>query len=379
MTAAQRRSRDIWLVTLASLFLGACAPAPQAIPLTPPPIPPRSQSLNAVDWTNLVVPGGGDVYRIERAAANQTDVVAIGYDEAGPGSRGAIWHSRDGVAFVRVDEDLTEAVTMIDVAAGPAGFVAVGVEGTGPDIVVLVSSEGRTWERMPADQALSTAMVSAVAGRDSSWIMVGAEADGAPLFWVSVDGRVWERQSAATMGLERSAVLADVEVAGDLWLAAGETRHGTAALFWSNTGTAWQTVIPSGDEGGHPVRMTDLAVSKSAMIVRGEAAPSCDLFAACQPIPAAWWSTDAEHWGALPDHEAIRAQAMVAGDFGFLAIGGTQSFSSFDGLSWSALLAALDDRTLVHDAVVFGDVVIAVGERTGAGGSKPWLASGALR
>ncbi len=379
MIATERRSRDIWLVALATLLLGACGQAPQVIQLTPPPIPPESQALTAVDWTNLVVPGGGDVYRIERVAANQTDVVAIGYDEAGPGSRGAIWHSRDGIDFARADEDLTEAVIMVDVAAGPTGFVAVGVEGTGPDIVVLISSEGETWERLPADQALAAAMVSAVAGRDSSWIMVGAEAGGAPLSWVSVDGRVWERESAAAMGLERSAVLVDVAVAGDLWLAAGEAPDGTAAIFWSDTGKPWQTVIPSGGEGGHPVGMTELVVSESAMIVRGEAAPSCDLFATCQSIAAAWWSTDAEKWGALPDHEAIRAQAIVAGDFGFLTIGGAQSLSSLDGLSWSSLPAASHDRTLVHDAVVFGDVVIAVGDRTSAGGSKPWLASGALR
>lgn len=88
MTATARRSRDIWLVALAALLLGACGQAPQVIPLTPPPIRPDSEVLTALDWTSLVVPGGGDVYRIERVAANETDVVTIGYDEAGPGEPG---------------------------------------------------------------------------------------------------------------------------------------------------------------------------------------------------------------------------------------------------------------------------------------------------
>lgn len=368
------------LVALAALTLGACELAPRVSPPTPPPLRPDSQALTALDWSNLVVPDSGDVYRIERVAATRTDVVAIGYDEAGPGSRGAIWHSGNGIDFARVDEDLTEAVTMVDVAADSAGFVAVGVEGTGPDVVVLVSSTGASWERLPADEFLAAAFVDGIAVGDSSWIMVGAEAGGAPVSWVSLDGRVWERRPAAAMGLGGSAVMTDVEMAGDVWLAAGEASPGSAALFWSDTGTEWHIVTPSADGGGHPVRVTDLVVGESAMIVRGEVRPACVPFATCAPIASAWWSTDGKRWVALPDHEAIRAEAMAAGPFGFLAIGAAGSFSSRDGLSWSPLPVARDDQTIAHDAVAFGDVVIAVGEQAAANGaSRPWLATGALR
>ena len=364
-----------------AILVGACTPQARPSPPPSPPIGQASGGVNAVTWAEGSLSDGGDVYRIEHVAASSSDLVAIGYDEAGPGSRGAIWHSSDGVTFERVDDDRTAGVVLTDVAAGPGGFVAVGSEGNGPDVVVLVSSDGLRWERASAKPELASASVSAIATDDNRWMMIGTDPSGAPISWLSWDGLVWDRRDANALGLGRGAALVDVAAARDFWLAAGAERDGTGAMFVSDDGERWRTTtIPSAENGATPTRLSDIAVSATAVILRGQVVPSCDLFAECEPVAAGWWSTDAESWSPLPETGALAPPAvLVPGASGFLSIAGSRSYASTNGLSWSPLSAPGGANLVIHDAVAFGDSVIAVGERTSTTGtSVPWLANGAL-
>ena len=174
-------------------------------------------------------------------AESSVGLVAIGNEPLDTGfAIGAVWTSADGTEWQRVPHDPEvfgdgrEATwNMIDVAAGAAGFVAVGTDGT--DAIVWISPDGVAWERVPHDpEAFSGTSMSRVIPWGSGYLAAGPEqaigedlggpvagmpsAPSRPTIWVSPDGRTWHRIG-----------IGDENAVGEVW-GLGEFRGMVLAL-----------------------------------------------------------------------------------------------------------------------------------------------------
>jgi hypothetical protein len=130
-------------------------------------------------------------------------------DEAPSGGMASAWHSGDGLSWEPATADQGLAVGdstpmddypdpgLVDVAWGPAGFVAVGLTAR-PDPrggSARYSSDGETWTRAEFPDA-ARSWPAAVTSNGSTFVIVGvARAKGTPraAAWLSTDGRSWRR------------------------------------------------------------------------------------------------------------------------------------------------------------------------------------------
>lgn len=174
-------------------------------------------------------------WNISAMAASGDRIVAVGSAGYGAGSPASgatldgdrfsvVWTSTDGTTWTRVPHD--EAVFgglqdgmqyMAGVTATPNGFVAVGADGSGPDLdaAVWTSVDGLVWTRVAHDETvfggdavegsrLDQTMVDVVAA-GSGILAVGTETAGPAqtesladddydaVVWFSPDGVAWER------------------------------------------------------------------------------------------------------------------------------------------------------------------------------------------
>lgn len=128
-------------------------------------------------------------------------LVAVGVDETGWPSTvfPVVWASPDGYTWTRVPHDpsvFTEETSMVDVAAGGSGLVAVGADGR-LSAAVWTSPDGFTWARVPHDEEVFGGPyedMSSVAAFGDGFIAVGSW----PWInvWTSPDGFSWTRISA---------------------------------------------------------------------------------------------------------------------------------------------------------------------------------------
>ena len=144
--------------------------------------------------------------------------------------------SADGSTWTLNDPQAPEFVAgwMHDVAAGPAGIVAVGETALAP--TVWYSADGGSWTRLPDAISPSSASIRSVATGPGGFVAVGDDGDTA-LAWVSSDGRSW-RQSPASPSLERARMLW-VRWLGSSFVATGETASGDGVAWESPDGDAW--------------------------------------------------------------------------------------------------------------------------------------------
>jgi hypothetical protein len=107
-------------------------------------------------------------------------------------------------------------------------------------------------------------------------------------------------------------------------------------------------------------------------VVQGLSAGGCTHDPDCGGQAVGWWSKDGTTWGRLPtDGSPISNGGSIvipAGDHGFVAIDGASAWSSLDGWSWRPLPEPGDGSMAVSDAVVSGDVIVAVGATFGEDG-----------
>lgn len=160
-------------------------------------------SEDGTTWTEASLPseGGGQVTSLAWSPA-------LGYVAAGSDDNGShLWHSVDGVAWsVASAEDALDpwadggpvvegefccGVDVRDVAAGPVGFIAVGIAGdmkTSPRAAVLTSPDGVSWNRVPFSEDLEGGSMGGLVHVPSiGWMASGSHA------WTSRDGTTWSR------------------------------------------------------------------------------------------------------------------------------------------------------------------------------------------
>ena len=164
-----------------------------------------------LSWERVELAGLAGNVRLVAVDVMADTLVAVGDDCAGaPADRcsAVVVTSTDGLTWSRVPDSPSLAVAARDdgipagmrdiVAAGP-GFVAVGSTGSreGAAAAVWTSPDGRRWARAGAAAALDGgAMTSVATTPDGLIVAAGTVVDGpnaSAAVWVSADGLTWDR------------------------------------------------------------------------------------------------------------------------------------------------------------------------------------------
>jgi hypothetical protein len=359
-------------VLVVSALLG-CAPAPAPSPsVTPPPTP-----VDFVPWPDIVWrmtdlpprPLEIDVERVVAVTATPDSFVALGYREINAVRDGVVWRSTDGEVWEAIDDDPFTGVELLDVSPAPGGVVALGVD-TGadrPQAIAFHSRDGHVWDRLgPFPGGVGT-YANALGGDETAVLVAADNADGNAVLWRSLDGRSFERLQIGTVA--HDAVMTPRIVTGGY--AALGSVGGPPILLRSTDGASWtSTPIDQASD----VLGTRLEIGRWGWIVQGLWAPGCGPLASCAGQPLAWWSGDGAAWGRLPGEGSPLSNGgslvIPAADHGLLAVDGASAWSSPDGWAWRPLPEPGDGSVTVDDAVVRGDVIVAVGAEYGEDGSS---------
>lgn len=369
-------------IGLAVLLASCATPARSLDPVTPPPPgpSPRLATLAFAD-PDVPAPAGGD--RLEAVAASELGFVAVGVHDRHGLDDALIWFSDDGLSWQPVgDEQLLEGGSLIDVAAGADGFVAVGtdrVRDVEPDGLILTSPDGRHWRR--AEAPLAFAYVLWVATGGHGWLAGGAEADSDPdgLVWQSGDGDSWGRQLVPDL----LGPNAGVEMApdGDGWVAYGaKGDDGPLAALWSSPDLRSWTREPVELQAGDGIARAIIAFAATArarLAVGQFSFGSCGAGASCPGEVRAWRSGAGEGWRVLPrDAWPFGGDLAVTASGDDLVIAHSGGIAaSTDGWHWLELGQPDAAGGEIRDVAVRDGVVVVVGERSAGADVFPYLAA----
>lgn len=325
---------------------------------------------------------------------------------------GAIFLTADGGAWqtvpVQHGVEPANASTVLAVAEGPGGFLAIGSVCCEPERSAAWRSEdGVAWTLLAIGGDLDPAgtWLTAVVALADRWLVLGADRDGTrSMVWSSVDGSAWETglevdNGRPGLGLRdlahtsEGAVAVGVVLAGDgsydggVWSSAdGRTWERLAAddpamtdaevQPWSVTGHAsglfMSGVLGTEDERRRCEGASALLASVSPLPPRE---PVADATSCVSGQEATWRSADGEAWELIVPRgqlQPIEFRVMAAGGAGLLLLGessgpaspDTALFASADGAVWQPLT---DDPRLHRDVAVAmavrGTEILAVTER----------------
>ena len=327
-----------------------------------------------IDWEEAPLPAKAPGVGSERvvAVASAGDAfVAVGYEERGPERDGIVWFSEDAIAWSRVGvPQAFEQVELIDVAADAGGYVAVGTaSGDGfprPQTVMYRSDDGRHWERLEAPAGAVDTYAHAVAAGPTGFVVTASGSQQAPAVWTSADGRSWlpvpmEELADAARGL------VDPQGTAGGWVALGSNVD-VPLLLRSEDGRGWAGTLIDGSGDAHAYRVR---TGPWGHLVLGDEA-DCGGFSSCPAQSVAWWSADGTTWGRMPaEIPALTHGGMVLATDpmrGIVALDGIAAWSSVDGWDWAELPAPGDGSSLISDAIIQGNAIVAVGERYDAAG-----------
>lgn len=275
-------------------------------------------------------------------------------------------YSRDGHVWSRFS--LGEgAGHVIDVAAGPRGFVAIAGPGGPAPPTVWHSHDGRSWAvvdpdsfPVPATPAINDGGLTGVVAGADGFIITGVQ-QCETFAWFSPNGRNW---SVSSLPEECGTVLMQPADVG--WKAWARVGAG-AAVLESVDGRTWAE-IGANDPPLGIMTNRSFAVRGDTLVVTGGAATADGTRA----IPAVWVSRDAgTTWTettfdetATESRSELAAFPITATDLGFVAVNyletraglvpGSLVFST-DGSSWRQVAAP----ELFFELVASQDSVIA--------------------
>ncbi len=235
------------------------------------------------------------------------------------------------------DQPTFAAASMEDVAAGPAGFIAVGCHSliaatsTGCLSAAWHSADGRRWERVALPSAGMIDGGMNVVGDAAGYVAWGGLVDpeGRAGVWASTDGTTW-RAAPAIRAFNGAAIELVVRYRG-AWFASGGAGSRGAVLFTSPDGATWQE-IPFRDETGAAYAPGDPIWSLEPLV-----------------------ATDDKLLGFGP-----------SGDDGVTT---SATFRSTDGLRWRATNEMLAGGN-VADVIVLNGRVVAIGRLDTEAGSQ---------
>ena len=233
MVAWRGRASAVMIALVAGV--GACGGgSPPAI--TAPPAPANVAPWPEIAWAGTFIdrpPQGFSSERMIAVTASDLGFVAVGLAEAVGRERGQAWFAPGGVEWERAGpERVFEGVSLIDVAAGPGGYVAVGTASAEPAqadpsrVVLFRSPNGRRWERVAGAGATPPGIATAIGGGPLGYVAVGfTDPQPGPILLVSDDGLTWRPIDPATGGDIASGIGAPVAVDGGWLEGLGKTRR----------------------------------------------------------------------------------------------------------------------------------------------------------
>ena len=364
--------RSVVTITLVVVLAAAGCAGDLPPAITPPP-PADVVAWPEMTWGSSFFarpPDGWTSERVEAVAASDEGFVAVGLAEANGRERGQVWFSVDGIAWDRVvPADRFDGVTLIDVAAGPSGFVAVGTSSGDPflakesRLVLFRSPDGKRWERVPDDAATPPGIATGVGGGPLGYVAVGfTDPEPGPILLVSADGLVWRTIKAAAAGDAAGGIGTPVAVDGG-WLAVGGPP-GTLSVLRSDDGARWEStaVEGSGTNGTHVSRVL---AGPAGLLATGGASDGCGPFSSCPGQAVAWWSADGATWGRIAAFDQSIANGAMTADpeRGFVSVTGSAAWTSADGWSWAPLGEVAAGELGARDVVFRGDRIVVVGDK----------------
>ena len=295
--------------------------------------------------------GGPGEQRMEAVTALSDGFVAVGSaPDAGGGVDGAVWRSVDGREWSAVAAGSFAGPgdqRLVDVAAGPAGLVAVGTDGS--SAAAWTSPDGDAWTRAPHDDSVfggpgeqrMEAVTALPGGR--GWVAVGTDGQGDGALWASPDA-TWGRVGADGLGGPGDQVLLDV-VAGPTGLVAVGTDGSSAAAWTSPDAAAW-----TGTDLG-PGRATALAGSGTALVAVGSSGGEGeDAITWRSAEGTAWERVEGDDLAGPLDQDLA---GVTVGEEIIVAVGATDLGGGLDAAPWTSTDAATWARS-PHDEGIFG-------------------------
>ncbi|WP_160161116.1 hypothetical protein [Actinomadura sp. K4S16] len=329
-----------------------------------------------------------------------TDGLAVAVGSASGDA--AVWSSQDGASW-KAAQGLGAAFTrpgpqqLEDVAAGGAGWLAVGYDQSAPRRpLVVTSKDGATWQAADTAPAFAAnrqgaPVTYAAAAGPAGYVVVGTQGFSAAT-WHSSDLQNWARGAGADPKMMAGAKAAgrwmlDVTSGSFGYAAVGGSRDakGNHPSVWlSPDGKRWtlqELQVPAGATEGH---LTHVAAKGGTLVAAGIAAT---------PKGLNWLgyvSTDAgKTWRPLESPSGgttVVVSALTATSKGFAATGTTGrpgsadvvSWTSADGSAWQAAtpggtgLGGVGDQEITGLAA-FGSRLLGVGRSADSNGGQPVL------
>lgn len=209
-------------------------------------------SRDGVDWARVDAPSLGGPGEQQLTAVGVVDgvLMAIGFTSVDGDRDGAVWTSGDGLDWrLHRDADLGGPGDQLPTAFAQTthGLMAVGFEEFTEydhDAAVWISSDGLDWERAPVSPSFGgrgIQLATAVAELDGLIVVAGGD-DGNAAIWVSPDAVSWERVTGPFgLGGPGDQIIESITHGGPGLVAVGWDDF-DAGVWTSSDGRVWSQV-----------------------------------------------------------------------------------------------------------------------------------------
>lgn len=317
-------------------------------------------SADGSAWESRPVAGDGRIASVAKGAGG---FVAVGRRVTGSQELGQAWRSADARSWAPARDGSFDpaagcaSTTVADVAAGPAGYAAVGVEwgegSCGQHAVAWHSADGASWTRATIDDAGNQMgqVVAVPSGYAAAGAANAAAGEGThAMFWSSPDGRAWTaaKDIAGFAGAEPAALASlpgGTVTAIGMRLATSTALAVQPAAWSSSDGRAWarldapglawgESAIPSpaaGETVGAMALTSELVPTERGTVALGAgmwARRSTQDQATTATSPwryLVWVSSGGSAWKAVPDDDALivgTSPSYVTGPGAAAVVGG---------------------------------------------------------
>ena len=303
--------------------------------------------------------GGVGEQRLDAVAAGTGGWVAVGAARSDDGETdGAAWRSPDGFEWAQVGGTALGGPgdqRLLDVAAGPSGFVAVGLDGE--SAAVWTSPDGDAWERVAHDEAVfggpgdqRAEAVAVLGGDEGGWVAVGADTGvggGDAAVWRSADAIAWERvPDDGDLGGPGLQAASDVVVGPGGPTAVG-VGDASAAAWTSGDGRSRAEVALPGGGAASGVALNPRYGLVAVGSAGGDGADA-----------VIWRSPDGRSWERHEGKELVgpldqELHSVAASEAMAVAVGRTNLGGGDDAAAWSSTDGATWARS-AHDEELFG-------------------------
>jgi hypothetical protein len=301
-----------------------------------PKTPPRADGASALSFSRVnpdeTIFGGDADQVINRVAAGENGLMAVGRSGAVGSYDGAVWTSQDGETWSAVSPDPEVfggdgEQEMLGVVEGPEGYVIVGFDSSGGDRNAAVwISDGVVFDRVDPTQTslggLGDQVMNRVVAGGPGLVAVGSDddetGDSNAGVWVSVDGTRWARaNSASTLRGEGIQLMRSIVDYEDGFVGVGRemTSEGLDAAVWKSAGTSFDRILGTQATFGGPghQQMYTVATGGPGLVAVGSVGSGGNIDA------AVWTSADGETWDRLPNDESVFGAEGVQEMYGVTA------------------------------------------------------------